>query len=328
MLSVAAVSARAADAPYPVTVRPAGELAVSIQYTAGADVVSANIATLRAEVTAPVAAVSADVGARVSKNDPLVMLDDTDARLALARARADLAAVDGEIRLARSRLDRANKLAPDNYVSTDELEDLDARLAVLKAQRDGLAVAVGIAEETLSDTRIRAPFDGVVTQRDAQVGSLVRDGDPLITVVQSSDREVQAYVAPAQVAALFAADEITLMADGERWPLVLRRVTDVIDITTGLQAARLGFVDSLAPIGLSGTLQWQSRRQFYPVDLVQRRGSQLGLFTADGRVARFHAAPDGQEGRPLRLALPPSSQVVVEGRSRLQDGDPIEIVAP
>lgn len=328
LLAAVPASVAGADAPHPVTVVPADELAISIRYTAGADVVSANTATLRAQVTAPVAAVAADVGSRVSEGDTLVVLDDTDARLDVARARADLAAVDGEIRLAASRLERATALASDNYVSDDELEDLDARLAVLKAQRAGLAVSVRIAEEALADTEIQAPFDGIVTARDAQVGGLVRDGDPLVTVVQSSGREVQAYVDPAQIAALLAADEVTLAADGERWPLVLKRVTDVIDTSSGLQAVRLGFPESLAPIGLNGTINWRSRRQFYPVDLVQRRDGRLGLFTADGRVARFHAAPNGQEGRPVLIALPPSAKIILEGRSRLQDGDPIEIVAP
>lgn len=320
--------AGAADATLPVTVEPAAERAIRIQYAAGADVRSANVAVLRAELAARIVGISADVGTRVRRGEPLVRLDDTDARLEVARAAADLAGVEGEIRLAASRLERARQLAGDDYVSDDELEDLDAQLAVLNARRDALAVAVRVAEEALADARITAPFDGIVTARDAQVGSMAVAGDALMTVVQATDREVEAYVAPDQVDALRDADDVTLTAGARAWPLRLLRITDVIDSRSGLQAVRFAFVDAAAPIGLSGTVRWQSAREFYPVDLVQRRGGELGVFTADGDRARFNVAADGEEGRPVRLPLAPAARIIVDGRSRLQDGDPIEIVSP
>jgi len=135
-------------------------------------------------------------GDRVQRGQVLAVIDDSQPRAALDRATAtgvaaqqQLVAAESELALAGSTLKRYQNLYERKSVSPQEFDEVRARQQAALAHRDmaqaGQAqakAALTQARTTLDYTRLRAPFDGVVTERKADSGSLASPGMPIFTV--------------------------------------------------------------------------------------------------------------------------------------------------
>jgi len=315
----------AADGAVPVAVEPLSEQFIDLEVRAPAIVVAANRAVITAQVSALIRVIEADVGASVAAGDVLVRLDNADTTLAVERARAELAALDAQIRQAEQRLQHGEELFARNFISDDELLERRTSVSVLRANRDAQALAVQNAELNLSRTRITAPYAATVVARQAQVGSLAMPGTPLVTLVQTDQREVDADLDPRYADNLHAARALHFESRGRRWPVDLKRLSSVIDSDSRIQKGRFGFTAEAAAIGTSGEIVWLDANGLVPVPLIVQRDERLGVFIAAGSRARFVPLPDAQEGRPARVPLPADTLIVVRGQSRLQDGDELQI---
>lgn len=319
------LSATAVQAQVPVTVAPAASQLIELDVRAPATVVSANSAVVAAQVSALVEEVLADVGKKVDRGELLIRLDDADAVLALQTAEAQLQALEAQIEQARQQLRRGEELFGSNYISDDELLVRRTNVAVLNANRAAQEVAVRSAKLALARTRVRAPFAAAVVARAAQVGSLAQPGTPLVTLVQTSGREVDAEIDPRYAEGLVDVSGLRFETQGQRYDLVFDRLSPVIEVTTRTQRGRFRFAGAEAPIGASGEVAWRDGAGLLPVPLIVQRDGQLGVFVAENSRASFVPLPAAQEGRPARSTLPPDSLLVIRGQSRLQDGDELSI---
>jgi RND family efflux transporter MFP subunit len=309
----------------PVSARPVQELLVDSERRAPATVVSANQAVITSEVSAIVAAVHRDVGADVSKGDLLIELDAANARTTLTQAEANLAAVEAQIVEAKSRLSKAEELLEKNFISDEELISRRAALMVFEANREGAQAAIARARLDLQRTRITAPYDAAVIERQAQVGGFAQPGSPLITLVQTDSREVEAELDPRYAVNVPKVSDLRYVSQGRSWQVEVLRVSAVIDTSARVVRARLRFVGDAAPIGSIGQLVWIESSGRLPVELVVQRAGQLGIFTVNNKRASFVALPNAQAGRPVDVNLPPDTLVVSRGQGRLQDGDALQV---
>lgn len=308
-----------------VTVQELSEVLVARQFRAPASVVPANRTVLTAQVSALIDEIPVDVGDEVSEGDLLVKLDPADARLALAEAEAGLAAQEAQLLDARQRLRRARNLLERDFVSEDELTARETEVAVAEANRDRQLVAIRNARLSLSRTELHAPFDAAVVERQGQIGNLASPGSPLLTLVQTGEREVDVELDPRYADQLRAASTLRFESEGREWPVELARLSSVIEADTRKLRGRFRFRDGPAPIGATGELVWDEPEGLVPVSLIVQRGDALGIFTVDSGVARFVAIPSAQEGRPAPIDLPPGTAIVTRGHVRLQDGDAVQI---
>jgi membrane fusion protein (multidrug efflux system) len=221
--------------------------------------VGASVAQINSQVSGPIARVAVDDTRQVHKGDVLVVIDDSDARIALARAQADYqhtlqrvsqyyaqrasAAATVQARLTdvtrtAEDYDRRKNLAVNGAVSREQLsnaraaaESAEANLAAaresLQAQNE-LVKGVGIANhpETvaaraalekarldMSRTVIRAPIDGIVAQRKAQVGQSVQPGQALMTVTPIAQAYVDANFKEGQLRDVRVGQPVELTSD-------------------------------------------------------------------------------------------------------------------
>lgn len=124
--------------------------------------------TVTAQVADTISIMNFDSGQRVAEGDILVELTETEEAADLAEARATQ-------REARRELDRVEDLIDRGIAPRQRLDEANA--AVERA-----AARVNSIEARLADRIIRAPFAGMVGLREVSVGSLVRPGDPIITL--------------------------------------------------------------------------------------------------------------------------------------------------
>jgi membrane fusion protein (multidrug efflux system) len=221
--------------------------------------VGASVAQINSQVSGPIARVLVDDTQQVHKGDVLVVIDNSDARLALARAQADYqhtlqrvsqyyaqraeAAATVQARttdVTRTAEDygRRRNLAESGAISREQLsnaraaaESAEANLAAaresLQAQSE-LVKGVGLANhpETaaaraalekarldMSRTVIRAPMNGIVAQRKAQVGQSVQPGQALMTVTPIAQAYVDANFKEGQLSDVRVGQAVELTSD-------------------------------------------------------------------------------------------------------------------
>ncbi|HKB53031.1 MAG TPA: efflux RND transporter periplasmic adaptor subunit, partial [Ramlibacter sp.] len=123
------------------------------------------------------------------------------ARAAVQAAKQNIAAAEADDQLAQATLKRYQSLQEKKAVSPHEFDEVQARSRAVAAQRQGagagLAQAMAAqaqAEAMLSYTRIRAPFDGVVTARNVDPGAQASPGTPLLTVEDTRRLRLDATV--------------------------------------------------------------------------------------------------------------------------------------
>jgi thiamine-phosphate diphosphorylase len=113
----------------------------------------------------PVERIFVKVGDRVSRGQPLFRIRQADYHRNVAEAKAAVDLATAQAIEAERRYERVIALAPKGFVSKAQVDAVETQLAVARAQKAQANAALGTAQQALSDTITRAPYDGVVTAR-------------------------------------------------------------------------------------------------------------------------------------------------------------------
>jgi RND family efflux transporter MFP subunit len=117
-----------------------------------------------------------DIGAHVKKGQLLVEIDAPEIDQELQQARADLKTAQAQLELAKITADRWQILSQTNSVSKQETDQAVGNYHAMQATVDSKAANVRRLEELQSFEKISAPFDGVLTARNTDVGALINAG--------------------------------------------------------------------------------------------------------------------------------------------------------
>lgn len=167
---------------------------------------AAEEAQISAQMMGTVASLNVHEGDLVRRGQALVVLDDAQPRAGLERAQAAAAAAEHESQaadtdstLAQSTFKRYETLYQRKSVSPQEFEEVRARALAADARRESARAAqvqakaaVSQAQTALEYTRIRAPFDGVVTARHMDPGTLAAPGIPILSIEASGRYRLEA----------------------------------------------------------------------------------------------------------------------------------------
>ena len=143
---------------------------------------SKNRADLAFQVPGRVGEVNVSVGDRVENNAVLASLDDDAFRLALAQSRAELAQANAALVEAQAEFERDADLIKDGAISETEFDRSRARLDTARGSVDVLTAAVGIAQENLDHTQLRAPYAGEITMRQVEPAQQVPVGQTVLGI--------------------------------------------------------------------------------------------------------------------------------------------------
>jgi len=117
-----------------------------------------------------------DIGARVKKGDLLAEIETPEIDQQLQQARANLETAQANQQLAQTTADRWQFLLKSNSVSKQETDQAVSNLAAQKATVDSRQAEVNRLEQLQSFEKVTAPFDGVLTARNTDVGALIDAG--------------------------------------------------------------------------------------------------------------------------------------------------------
>lgn len=240
------------------------------------EVVAGRHSELRALVAGPIVRVGANFrdGGAVKKGELLLEIEPFDYRTGLADQRSKLKETEVRLEVLRRDLKRAQDLIDRKLVSEQFLEkarlDVEQQEAIVEQRR----IAVERADKDLADTRLIAPYDGVVNNVNANLGKQLSTNDKVADLIDASELEVKFSFSNAQygrlldsgepvigrsVQVLWQVGEQQLAYDG-----IIRRVGAEIASTTG-------GVDAFAVIAADGRQLPLRPGAFVAVQVTDRR---------------------------------------------------------
>lgn len=256
-------------------------------------------------------------GQPVRRGQLLVELDG-------AQARADLAAAEAALAESRSAYARSKDLFTQQALSRAQLEAIEATLLANEAR-------VAAAAARLSDTQIRAPFDGRVGLRRVSVGALVSPGTVITTLDDTSTMKVDFDVPEVFLAVLNPGLEVTAASAayaGEQFSGAVESVDSRVDpVTRSIKVrARLPNPDGRLRPGMFMTVR--VTRDPLPglvvpeQALVPERGKTFVFMLADGRISRREVAVGRRTPGEVELTagVAAGERVVIEGTQKVRDG--------
>src|ERR1700722_14913765 len=247
--------------------RPAGDPAQQTLLNASGYVTPRRRATVAAKITGRVTGVFFDEGMHVPEGFVLARLDDSDVRRALDSAKADRNATEAQIadfqvqlKNAEIQLHRAQELQAAGVQSQETLDNaqttadsLRAKIALAKQQVLASDARIQEAQQAVDNCVIRAPFDGIIVSKDAQVGEMVspisagggftRTG--IATIVDMNSNEIEVDVNEAFIARVVPGQPVTAVLDAyPDWqiPSKVRTVIPTADRQKATVKVRISFL--------------------------------------------------------------------------------------
>lgn len=243
-------AAKASAPAASLVVAPEDVRTVAASALASGPVVSGSLqperrADLRAEVAAVVLQVARDNGEAVRAGDLLVRLDDTSIRDSLTSAEEAVRASQQAFDQSERQVQRLKTLQAQGMTSTQALEDAEVRRN--NAQSDLVAAKARVvsARQQLQRTLVRAPFDGVVSERKASVGDTVQIGRELLKVVDPASLRFEGLVSADRMGELKVGQPAQFRVNGVTGDFAgrVRRVDVAANATTRQVEVVIDFVD-------------------------------------------------------------------------------------
>jgi membrane fusion protein (multidrug efflux system) len=175
--------------------------------------VGADTAEITPLISAPVARVLVRETQQVHAGDILVELDPADAHLALVQAQAQLARAQSDFTRARVDYSRRQALAPGGAVSRDEISSAQNSYTAASAAVAAAQAQVATAQLAVERSTIRSPIDGIVSNKNVQVGQRVAAGAPLMVIAPIDNAYVDANFKETQLRGVAVGQPVELRSD-------------------------------------------------------------------------------------------------------------------
>jgi multidrug efflux system membrane fusion protein len=278
--------------------------------------------TISAETEGRVETISARRGQRVAKGEVIIQLDMRDRQARVAQTQAS-------VREHETSYKAQISLKSDGYVSDTEMAETLAKLEAARAE-------LVRAQLDLDNRTIRAPFDGVLQDRDVEIGDFVRSGDAIATFVDNFTLIVTGTLAEKEVAHISIGDEARAeLVTGQNVKGIVRYVAPVADESTRTFKIELEMnnADGELPAGVTAEMVLTGdetlAQKISPALLILDADGTLGIFIVDS-LQRADFVPitlERSETDGIWVSgLPESADVITVGQGYVNQGqlvDPI-----
>ena len=202
-----------------------------------------------------------DEGQAVTKGQPLVEVDASEAQSAYSQSKAGLDAADVAVRNMERDRERFQKLYEQKAVTKHQLEQVEMGLAAAKAQKAQAEANVKASGTLLCYGKILAPDAGIVTKKWMDAGNMAFPGAPILTIENPKDLEISVSVAEDKARAIAAGQQaqVTVESLGRTLTVPVTTVVAAADPMTRTSAVKLSVPEGsgLAP-GQFGSVRFDA----------------------------------------------------------------------
>jgi len=298
-------------------------------------------ADLRAEVSSVVVAVMKENGDPVHRGDLLVRLDDTAIRDSLTAAEAAQRAAQLALEQAERQFQRLVKLREDGMISAPQLEEAESRRNSTQSEAEAARTRVVTARQQLERTMVRAPFEGIVSDRKVNGGDTAQIGKELLRVIDPASLRFEGFVSAEHVGALTRGQRVSFRIHGlseTDYAGIVTRVNPSASTTTRQVEVLVAFADPARQPRVSGLYaegRLEARQQSVstlPSAAVVRDGDRAYAWRVrEGKLARVTLDAGDRDARTgdvvVRGGLEEGDQVLRYPAATLQEGQAVQMVA-
>lgn len=330
--------------------------------TASGYVVAQRQAAVSSKATGRLVFLGVEEGDRVKAGDLLgrVESDDVEAELARARAQQDVASgslgtAEARLKEARLQFDRVSDLLSRKLVSQSEYDAAEAGLKVAEAEVvqaqagiEAARAAVRAAQVAVENTRIRAPFDGTVLTKEADVGEMVAPfgsaqsaRGAVVTLADMQSLEVEADVSESNIQRVSVGHPAQIVLDaypGQRYKGKVKKIVPTADRAKATVLTKVEFLDKdekvLPEMSAKVTfLEAESSSEpaaaelVVPAGAVLESGGESFVFTVTDEQARRRVVETGDlrgGERVILSGLHEGDRVITNPSPELRDGQKVK----
>lgn len=282
----------------------------------------------------------AEVGQRVRPGDVLARLDPEDLRLSQQAAAAAVQAAQVQHDLSLADFRRFKELRDQGFISGAELDRREAALKAAAAQLDQARAQAAVQGNQATYATLTTPAPGVVLAVDAEPGTVLAAGTPVLRLALDGPRDAVFAVPEDAVAAARAlvgkpgAVGVTPWGARERLPATVREVAAAADPVTRTFLVKADLLAPQLQLGQTATvsidLPPMDAVTLLPLTAVRSHagGSAVWVVDAAARVVRTRPIEvGGAQGNDVvvRSGLQPGEQVVTAGVHVLTEGQPVRL---
>jgi RND family efflux transporter MFP subunit len=280
--------------------------------------------------------VRVNVGDRVKQGDVIAVLQSDIVRAELAQVEGSLAEAIASALEARVQTDRAKSLQEQGFYSNAQLSQALATDAIAQARVQSARAAVQLQTVRLSQTQVKTPDAGVISNRQATIGSVVNSGTELFRLIRQGRLEWRAEVTAYDIGRIKVGSPVKITAaSGQVLQGKVRMLAPSVDTQT---RNALVYVDLSDQIGSARAgmyakgeiLLGQSKAMTVPQTAVVLRDGFSYVYTvgADQKVtqAKVHTGRLSGDRQEILSGINSDDQVVVSGGAFLNSGDTVRVV--
>jgi RND family efflux transporter MFP subunit len=299
-------------------------------------------ADLRAEVPAIVMQVLKDNGQSVRAGELLMRLDDTALRDSLNSAEEALRAATQAADQAERTVNRLRTLREQGMTSAQALEDAQVRRNQAQSEVAAARTRVVAARQQLGRTLVRAPFDGVVSERKASTGDTAMMGKELLKVIDPRTMRFEGLVSADRLQDLKTGQAVHFRINGYGSRVFTGRVQlidSAVNPATRQVAVTVNFDDpaaapQVAGLFAEGRVEASSREALsVPESVLVREGDTVSVWRmADGRIGKRRVTLGERDDRsgewPVLQGLASGERILRHPGIQLREGQAVTLAAP
>ena len=330
--------------------------------------------TINSEVIGKVTSIRFDFGQSVHKGDVLAEIDKQEYQIQVERSKAAVAQAlarlglspgqetvpptstanmrqaEAQLEDAKFKYESAAKLVKSGDISQERFTELEkayrARQAGFESSRDELRTQwmsmeslrsdVKLAEKRLNDSTMRAPFDGVVSQKHVSVGQYLKDNAAIVTLVKTNPMRLRVEVPETAAGVVRVGTLLTFVTDaipGKEFQAVVRELNPSLDMKSRSLTAEARFANSdprLRP-GMFAQVNLVLAREInvvmVPKQALYTIAGLTKLFVIrDGKAIERRVMPGIEQGGWVEVpaeSVKPDDRVAVSNLGALVNGSPV-----
>jgi membrane fusion protein (multidrug efflux system) len=279
--------------------------------------------TVRPEVAGRISAIGFNEGQRVAKGATLVKLDPSINAADVEQARANL-------KLAKSKFDRATDLAKSNFISGQAKDEAENNLRVAEA-------ALQLAEAKLAKTEIKAPFSGIIGLRVVSVGDYVKEGADVVNLEAIDPLKVDFRVPEIYMRQVQVGQSLEVVLDalpGKSYEGKVFAINPLVDSTgrSIVIRAQVKNADTALRPGMFARVRLITRDSqealVVPEQAIVPQGDEQYVFkVVDGKAVRSKVTVGQRRDGKVEVlgGLAGGDTVVSAGQLKLRDGVPVAV---
>ncbi|MCM2292464.1 efflux RND transporter periplasmic adaptor subunit [Allorhizobium sp. BGMRC 0089] len=289
-------------------------------------------------LTGPIIAEKADVGDHVVKDQVLALIDPKQLQADVDAASAAVAAAEARLQQVNAAFDRQKALLAQGFTTRSSYDQALQDVEVAKGTLDSDKAQLSSAKDSLAQTVLRAPSDGVITARTMDTGAVAQAAQTVFVFAEEGPRDAVANVqeqvvdmtdpgAPIGVALL---TDPGVRAEGE-----IRETAPTVDAATGTVRVKVGLKQTPPQmlLGASVGLTFRSaahKRVILPWTALASNAGKPAVFVVDPAshaVAYRDVVIESYEQSKIviKQGLNPGERVVTAGGQMLRPGQIVEI---